>query len=346
MNIPEIQPVDSSFGEKAQNRWDHLTKPQGSLGKLEEIVCRLCAIQKSEMPALTKKRLIVFAADHGITQEHVSAYPQEVTKQMVRGFLSERAAICVLARHSNIELVIADAGIAGNFSHPNLLPIHIADGSRNFLKEPAMTAAQCEQAIAEGIGFAEQAKKDGVHLLGGGEMGIGNTTSASAIFASLFTINPDLVTGRGTGLDDRGRLHKVSVIRDALQKWKVDPNQPLEILRYFGGFEIACLSGLYLGCGHHQIPAIVDGFICTAAAAIAIHVAPNVRGYLIFAHHSAEIGFDRVVERLNVHPLLNLNLRLGEGTGAALAMQFIEQALHLFMEMPTFEQAEVSQRIE
>ncbi len=342
MRIPEIQPLEPVFAEKAQQRWDNLIKPKGSLGRLEEIVCRLCAIRRTEDPQILKKRLIVFAADHGIAEEGVSAYPQEVTQQMVRGFLGGRAAICVLSRQASIELKIIDAGMVQRLSDPGLISIHLGDGTKNFLKEPALNHIQVERALSAGMALAEEASKDGVDLLTGGDMGIGNTASASAIYSCLFKLRPELVTGTGAGLDEKGRLHKIKVIQAALEKWRIDSDNALEILRHFGGFEIACLTGFYLGAAANRIAAVVDGFICTAAAAIAISAVPLVRDYLFFAHHSAENGFSQVIGKLQVKPLFNLEMRLGEGTGAAIAMRLIEQAVRLYREMPTFEQAEVS----
>jgi len=344
LNIPEVLPVRSDYAIKAQQHWDNLIKPKGSLGRLEEVVCRICAITKNDRPNITKKRLIVFAGDHGVVEEGVSAYPQEVTQQMVRGFLSGQAAICVLARIANIELKIADAGLARPFSHPDLLAIHAGSGTNNFLNLPAMTSQQMVDAIQAGIKSAGVARFDGIDLLAGGDMGIGNTAAASAIYSSLFSLNPEFVTGKGAGLDENARLRKVEVIRKALEKWQVDPQKPLEVLRHYGGFEIACLVGLYLGAAINSIPCVVDGFICTAAAAIAIEIAPTVKEYLFFSHLSAEHGFDPVVQKLQIRPLLDLGMRLGEGTGAALAMQLIESAVHLYNEMPTFEQAEVSRK--
>jgi nicotinate-nucleotide--dimethylbenzimidazole phosphoribosyltransferase len=346
MEIPRIEPVDELFFKKAQDRWDNLIKPQGSLGCLETIVSRICAITRTSMPEVKSKRLLVFAADHGIVAEGVSAYPQDVTTQMVRGFLTGKAAISVLARKEKIDLKIIDMGIVASISHNNLITVHINNGTRNFLKEAAMTSEEMCQALQAGIHFAEQAKTDGVQLLAGGDMGIGNTAAASAIYSALFEIDPEFVTGKGTGLDESGRRHKSEIIRSALNKWNVSATKPLDVLQYFGGFEIAALTGFYLGAASKKIPVVIDGFICTAAAAIAIALAPASREYLFFAHASAEIGYANVLQQLNVEPILNLGMRLGEGTGAALAMAIIDSAVNLFVEMPTFEQAEVSRKKE
>jgi nicotinate-nucleotide--dimethylbenzimidazole phosphoribosyltransferase len=346
MKIPEIQPVDNRFFERAQHRWDNLIKPQGSLGLLEEIVSRICAITRNEMPSVDHKRLVVFAADHGIVKEGISAYPQDVTVQMVRGFLSGKAAICSLARKENIDLKIVDMGIACSFSHNDLITVHINNGTRNFLKEPAMTFEEMSEAFVAGVVLAREAKAQGIHLLVGGDMGIGNTTAASAIFSALLGVDPEMVTGKGAGLNEKGRLHKVEVIRAALKKWSVKDQEPGKILQYFGGFEIAALTGFYLGAASERIPIVVDGFICTAAAALAIALSSTAKEYMFFAHCSAENGCTLVLNNLNVRPILSLDMRLGEGTGAALAMSLLDSAVKLFREMPTFEQAEVSRKKE
>jgi nicotinate-nucleotide--dimethylbenzimidazole phosphoribosyltransferase len=346
MEIPRIEPVDEMFFTKAQERWDNLIKPQGSLGCLEKIVSRICAITRTSMPEVKSKRLLVFAADHGIVAEGVSAYPQDVTTQMVRGFLTGKAAICVLARKEKIDLKIIDMGIATSLSHKDLITVHINNGTRSFLNEPAMTTDEMRRAMQAGIDFAGQAKTDGVQLLAGGDMGIGNTAAASAIYSALFKIDPEFVTGKGAGLDEPGRLYKAEIIRAALNKWNVPATKPLDVLQYFGGFEIAALTGLYLGAASKRIPVVIDGFICSAAAAIAIALAPACKEFLFFAHASAEMGYGTVLQHLDVAPILNLGMRLGEGTGAALAMGIIDAAINLFVEMPTFEQAEVSRKKE
>ena len=344
--IPSIAPVSRRFALSAQKRWDNLIKPQGSLGLLEEIVCDFCAIRETDRPFIARKRLIVFAADHGIAAEGVSAYPREVTVQMVRGFLGGNAAICVLARKIGIELEIVDMGIADPVDHPSLRVMRAGYGTRNFLLSPAMTIEQTRYAIEAGIGFAVEAAKDHIDLLAGGDMGIGNTTAASAIFAALFDVDPALVTGKGTGISEEARVRKADLVRVALNKWRAPFADPLAVLRHYGGFEIAALTGLYLGAASHRLPVIVDGFICTAAAAVALSISPACRDYLFFAHSSAENGYDIVKQKLGLKPILSLDLRLGEGTGAAMAMQTIENAVALYNEMRTFQEAAVSPKIE
>jgi len=345
MNLSKIEPIDRTFFENAQRRWDNLIKPKGSLGRLEEIVCRLAAIQRSDHPDVKTKRVIVFASDHGIVKEGVSAYPQEVTQQMVRGFLRGQAAICILAKSLGIQLQVVDAGIAEEMNEPYLISLRVGSGTKNFLQHPAMTEEEVEKSIFAGIEFARRAKADGVHLIAGGDMGIGNTASASAIYSTLFDLPAEQITGFGAGLDADGRLRKINVIKLALEKWNVPSHRPLEILRHFGGFEIACLTGLYIGAAIEKIGAVVDGFICTAAAAIALRLSPLIRQYLFFGHCSAERGSGLVFEKLDVQPLLQLDMRLGEGTGAALAMRLFDDAIALYDQMPTFEQASVSRNI-
>jgi len=237
-------------------------------------------------------------------------------------------------------------GIANSFSHKNLIKIHINNGTRNFLKEPAMTFEEMNEAFQAGVRFAREAKVEGIELLAGGDMGIGNTTAASAIYCALFGLDPELVTGKGAGLDENGRVHKVEVIRSALAKWNMKIGDAQKILQHFGGFEIAALTGLYIGAASEKIPVVMDGYICTAAAALAIALSSKSKEYMFFAHSSAENGYQVVLKNLNVRPILNLEMRLGEGTGAALAMFILDSAVNLFRKMPTFEQAEVSRKKE
>jgi nicotinate-nucleotide--dimethylbenzimidazole phosphoribosyltransferase len=344
MKIPEIQPIDRSYYRGAQKRWDNLIKPQGSLGRLEELVCQICAITKNEMPDFSRKTLFIFAGDHGIVEEGVSAYPQDVTVQMVRNFLANTAAICVLAKRNRIDLKIVDMGIASNISDKNLISVNLNHGTRNFLMEPAMTPEETRQAVEAGMGFAHEAVKKGTQLLAAGEMGIGNTSAASAIYSALFALDPELVTGKGAGLDEKSRHHKVETIQNAVKKWNLATSEPFKILQHFGGYEIAALTGFYLGAASNRIPVVIDGYICTASAAIACALAPLSAEYMFFAHNSAEQGYKFALERLKVKPILDLEMRLGEGTGAAIAMDILQSALDLFREMPTFEQAEVSRK--
>ena len=345
MKFSEIKPPDQRYAKAAQKRWDCLIKPQGSLGRLEELICRLAAIQQTPVPDISHKRMVIFAGDHGVVKEGVSAYPQDVTAQMVRNFLRGTAAICILSKQMQMELQVVDVGIQSVMEDRGLVSMRIREGTRNFLEEPAMSAEELNHAIRVGLRIAEHSRNWGIQILAGGDMGIGNTTSASAVYASLLEIDPDEITGHGAGLDDAGRYHKVEVIRTGLKKWKISSKEPLEILRHFGGYEIAALVGLYLGGAIQSIPIVVDGFICSAAAALAIRISPHCKDYLFFSHTSAEKGYEIFAKEFGVKPIMDLGLRLGEGTGAAIAMQILDSGVQLFQEMPTFEQAEVAKRL-
>ena len=346
--IQEIVVPDPTFLQQARTHLDHLTKPLGSLGRLEDLAARFVAIRKGNPGWPLNKAAYVFAADHGIVAEGVSAYPKEVTWQMVLNFLQEGAAITVLARLHQAELTIVDVGVDADFGDlSGLLRRKVRLGTRNMLHEPAMTEAEMLEALQIGLELATGAHKKGQSLIAVGEMGIGNTTSASVITAVLTRQTPALVTGRGTGLEKRAHEHKISVVDAVIQKHfsqdrRISDAQPLEILRRVGGLEIAAMLGLFLGAARYQIPAITDGFISTAAAALAYAVAPHVKEYLFAGHCSKEPGHRFLLEYLGLDPILTLEMRLGEGTGAVLAMPIIESAVHLYTDMATFASAGVS----
>lgn len=344
MDFSKIKPLDQKYAETAQKRWDSLIKPQGSLGRLEELICRLAAIQQTPLPDISRKRMVIFAGDHGVVKEGVSAYPQDVTAQMVRNFLRGTAAICILSKQLKMELQVVDVGIHCVIEDRGLVSMRIREGTRNFIDEPAMSPEELDQAIGVGLRIAEHSRDWGIQILAGGDMGIGNTTSASAIYSCLLEIDPDEITGHGAGLDDAGRHHKVEVIRTGLKRWKISSKEPFEILRHFGGYEIAALAGLYLGGAIQSIPVVVDGFICSAAAALAMRISPHCKDYLFFSHTSAEKGYEVFAKEFGVKPILDLGMRLGEGTGAAIAMHILDSGVQLFQKMPTFEQAEVTKR--
>lgn len=336
-----IPNLNSSAMERCQHRWDQLLKPIGSLGRLEDIVIRLAGIKGDALPDVRKKRIVVFAADHGVAAEGVSAYPQEVTAQMVRNFLDGRAAICVLAKLLGIELQIVDMGVLTDLNDPRLLSCRAGNGTTSFVSEPAMTREQRDYAIEAGRRFAYAAAEEKVDLTGAGDMGIGNSASASAIYAALLGLEVASVTGKGAGLDEEGRRRKVEILQRALMNRQV-PTDPLEVLRQYGGFEIAAITGFYLGAAENRMPVVVDGFICGGAAAIAMRLSPACKPFLFFGHASAENGHQKVLEALEVSPLLDLNMRLGEGTGAALAMKMVEAAIRLYRDLPTFEEAQTN----
>ena len=351
--IGQVTPIDSSWLEKANARQNRLTKPPLSLGRLEEIACRVAAIQQTLKPRVKQKRVAIFAGDHGITDEGVSPYPSEVTAQMVTNFLAGGAAINALAQSAGADLVIVDAGVRAPVLLPQVepvtKPIHfvqspIRKGSRNFIKGPALTPDEVLAAIRLGYQVAQDAKQAGIEILGIGEMGIGNTTAAAAITAALTGLKAADVTGRGTGASDDILLTKRSVVERALQLHAPDKNDALQILRAFGGLEIAGLTGLCLAAAAERLCIVCDGFIASASAALAVRMCPAVADYLFAAHLSVEPGHAALLEILGQKPLLSLNMRLGEGTGAALAMSIIDGAVRAFTEMATFASAGVSDK--
>jgi nicotinate-nucleotide--dimethylbenzimidazole phosphoribosyltransferase len=334
---------------RAHAHLDVLTKPLGSLGILEDIAAQMVSIRQEEFAEPLRKSVYVFAADHGITAEGVSAYPREVTRQMVLNFLTRGAAINVLAKLHGVEMNIVDVGVDADFDAVDgLLNYKVRKGTRNMLREAAMSDAELAQAIEIGLTLAADAKSQGKNLLAVGEMGIGNTTAASAITSVLTSKPVALVTGKGTGLDASAQAHKRQIIEAVIEKHfgilrSGSKPDPLEILRCVGGLEIAAITGLVLGAARGGISLVIDGFISTAGAALAFAIQPQVRGYLFAGHQSEEPGHRVLLEYLRLRPILSLHMRLGEGTGAVLAMPIIESAMHLYNEMATFASAGVSE---
>jgi nicotinate-nucleotide--dimethylbenzimidazole phosphoribosyltransferase len=334
---------------RARAHLDVLTKPLGSLGMLEDIAAQMVSIQQETFAEPLRKAVYVFAADHGITAEGVSAYPSEVTRQMVLNFLTHGAAINILAKLHHVEMNVVDVGVDADFDGVDgLLNYKVRRGTRNMLQEAAMSDAELVQALEVGFRLAGDAKAKNQSLLAVGEMGIGNTTAASAITSVLTNTPIALVTGKGTGLDARAQAHKRQIIEAVIQKHfaafgtSSTPN-PLDVLRCVGGLEIAAMTGLILGAARSGIPVVADGFISTAATAIAFAIEPRVRGYLFAGHQSEEPGHRVLLEYIGLKPILSLNMRLGEGTGAVLAMPIIESAMALYNEMATFASAGVSE---
>jgi nicotinate-nucleotide--dimethylbenzimidazole phosphoribosyltransferase len=337
-----IRPVDPAVAAQAQARLDRKTKPRRSLGRLEELACRLAAIHGSADPLLSARAVIVMAADHGVAEEGVSAYPQEVTTQMVKNFLSGGAALNVLARQQGARIVVADLGTKEPVALPQVRDCRLGAGTANFTRGPAMSRATAARALEIGIGLAVELASEDVGLLAVGDMGIGNTTAASAVTAALTGQAAENVTGRGTGIDD-GRLRlKVDVVERALAVNRPDPGDALDVLAKVGGFEIAGLAGAMLGAAARRVPVLLDGFITGAAALAAVALCPAVGDYLIASHRSVEPGHEIILRHLAQRPLLDLELRLGEGTGAVLAMSLAEAALRILREMATFEAAGVT----
>lgn len=347
MNLPDIPSVPDADAElEARRRLDRLTKPPGSLGRLEELAIHLAAISGHCPPTLRDPVIFTLAADHGVVAQGVSAYPQIVTAQMVENFLGGGAAVNVLARHAGARVVVADLGVAVPLPrHPDLRACRVAPGTADMTGGPAMTPAQCAQAIDAGIALVEAERRRGADLIGTGEMGIGNTTAASAIVAALTGASADSVTGPGTGVDAAGRRRKVQAIRRALDLNRPDPADPLDTLAKVGGFEIAGLVGVILAGAAHRLPVVLDGFIAGAAALAAVRLRPEARGALLAAHCSAEPGHVRVLEVLGLEPYLDLGLRLGEGTGAALCIALARAAVAVLTDMATFKSAGVSDRL-
>lgn len=327
--------------QAALARQQQLTKPPGSLGVLESCAVQLAALQQCEAPAIDIIDIVIFAADHGIAEEGVSAFPQVVTGEMVKNFSSGGAAITVLARELGAKFQVVNVGTVNPLPElPQVLDRRLAAGTQNFNREPAMSAELCAQALAVGREVVDAIAHTDLFI--GGEMGIGNTTTAAALVCALLNIAPSDMVGRGTGVDDNGVALKARVIANALQVHAAQLTTPFAILQTLGGFEIAALSGAYIRCAQRGIPVLVDGFICTAAALLALHLNPSLRPWLLFSHNSAERGHRLLIEYLDVRPLLNLDLRLGEGSGAAVAVPILRMACALHNGMASFASAGVS----
>jgi nicotinate-nucleotide--dimethylbenzimidazole phosphoribosyltransferase len=343
--IQSIEAPSELWRQKALAHLDILTKPLGSLGRLEDIAAQIVSIRQEHFDEPMKKGAYIFAADHGISAEGVSAYPREVTHQMVLNYLSHGAAISVLARLHHAELCIIDVGVDADFEDtPGLVRRKIARGTRNLLQEPAMTDEQLAQALAVGVEMASAAVDAGITMIAIGEMGIGNTTCASAITCALTGATAAIATGRGTGVGSEAHTRKIAVVEAACLKHfgSASNPSPLEVIRCVGGLEIAAMTGMILAAAKHKLVIVIDGFICTAAAAIAVSIAPDVRGYLVVGHQSEEPGHKLLLDRLRLLPVLSLNMRLGEATGAVLAMPTLESAMALYTQMATFTSAGVS----
>ncbi|WP_342564720.1 nicotinate-nucleotide--dimethylbenzimidazole phosphoribosyltransferase [Paenibacillus sp. FSL R7-0345] len=340
--ICRIKPADLEAIKRAEQRLDILTKPPGSLGRLEELAIQLAGISGTEQPAYGKRTVVVMAADHGVCSEGVSAFPQEVTVQMAYNFLSGGAAVNVLARQAGAEVRLVDIGIAGDLSHPELLARKVRYGSGNMAKGSAMSREEALQAILAGVSVAEEAVKGGTEIFITGEMGIGNTTASAAVLCALEGVPAETAVGRGTGIDDERLRHKIAVVERALKLNVPDSADAIDVLSKVGGLEIAGLAGLILGAAAARVPVVLDGFISGAAALVAKALAPLSHDYMIASHISGEQGHKLMLERLGLTALLDLELRLGEGTGGVLCLHFVEAASRIMREMATFESAGVS----
>ena len=343
--VAGIRNIDRAIDPQIVAHLNDLTKPLGSLGRLEEIARQYCLVTGTAKPRMGKKRICCFAGDHGVADEGVSAFPRAVTPQMVMNMLSGGAAINVLSRHAGADLVVVDVGVDDPLEHAQgLCRRKVRRGTDNMTRGPAMSLQEAEQAVTVGIELAKAAQKDGVTLIGTGDMGIANTTPATALFAAYTGCSVESITGRGTGIDDARLRHKIAVIQKALDVNRAQMTTPLGILAAVGGFEIAGICGLALGAAACRMPVVVDGFISSAGALAACRICPAVKDYLFFSHLSQELGHKVVLQQIKARPILDLDMRLGEGTGAALAMLVIEGAVKIYNEMATFSSAGVSEK--
>lgn len=345
--IKKIEKIDYSSTQETQKRLDNLTKPRGSLGRLEELAKKIVEITGNPAPAVKNKVIFTLAGDHGVIEEGVSAYPKEVTPQMVYNFIKGGAGINVLSRHVGAKVVIADMGIACDLDpHPDLVIKKVNYGTKNMAKGPAMSREEAIRSIENGIEIFEKEFVQGIDIVGTGDMGIGNTTPSSAI-TSVITGEPvELTTGKGTGVDEETLANKIEVIKRAVSLNKPDPKDAIDVLSKVGGFEIGGLAGVILAACARKIPVVIDGFISGAAALIAYTLTPKVKDYMIASHSSVEKGHKIILDYIGLSPLLDLNLRLGEGTGSALGISIVEASVKILTEMATFNSASVSERID
>ena len=343
--MSKICRIDNSLSEETQKRLDNLTKPQGSLGRLEGLAKQIVEITGIKNPSLRDKVIFTMAGDHGVVESNVSAFPKEVTPQMVYNFLNGGAGINVLARHVGAKVIVVDMGVACDLKDsPALVIKKVNYGTRNMTKGPAMSKDEAVKSIENGIEVFSGELSNGIDMVGTGDMGIGNTTPSSAIVSAITGRSVDEVTGRGTGIDDKTLASKIDAIKKALKVNNPDPKDGIDVLSKIGGFEIGGLAGVILAAAAHRVPVVIDGFISAAAALIAYTLEPKTKDYLIAAHCSVEQGHKFALAFLGLKPVLDLNMRLGEGTGAALAMNIVEAGTKILNEMATFESAGVSEK--
>ena len=338
-----IASISQQAVHEAKARQMQLTKPAGSLGKLEDLAIKISAIQQTQQPSIENVQISIFAADHGIADENVSAFPQVVTTEMIKNFARGGAAISILAKELAAKLEVVDLGTVVEAAElDGVISNRIAAGTANFAKQAAMTEAQLEKALAAGVAAVQRAIDSAAHAFIGGDMGIANTTSATALACAYLNQSPVNLTGPGTGLDEKGVLHKTNVIQLALTKHQATSLGAIDILRFFGGFEIAALTGAFIHAAQQGLLVVIDGFIATAAALAAVKIKPGCDNWFIYAHKSYEPGHALMLDALNAEPLINLNMRLGEASGAALVIPLLRQACALHANMATFSEAGVS----
>ena len=344
--IQNIKPINFKFIEEAKKRLDNLTKPQGSLGRLEDFASQIVGITGNLNPEIKKKVIFVMAGDHGVANEKVSAYPQEVTYQMVFNFINGGAGINVLARHIGAKILVVDMGVKKEFpSQKELIIKKVGYGTKNIAKGPAMSRDEAEKAVIAGIEvFEEEYNKSGIDIIGLGDMGIANTTPSSAIVACITNSEVEDVTGKGTGINDHQLKEKIKVIKEAIKINRPDREDGFDVLSKIGGFEIGGLAGCVLAAAAHQVPIVIDGFISCASALITIQLAPLVKEYIFASHNSVEKGHRIAMEYLGKVPMFDLGMRLGEGTGAALGISFIEAGIKILTQMATFSNAGVDNK--
>ncbi len=345
--IGKIEKIDRSLEDEVQKRLDNLTKPKGSLGRLEDIAKQIVLITENKNPVMEKKVIFTMAGDHGVVEEGVSCFPQEVTIQMVHNFIKGGAGINVLARHIGAKVVVVDMGVKGNLEikDSRFKDKKICHGTKNFTKGKAMTKKEAIMAIEAGIDAFEEEFTDGIDIVGTGDMGIGNTTPSSAITSVITGMPVEDTVGRGTGIDDKTFLRKMGVIKKAIAINEPDPDDPIDVLSKIGGFEIGGLAGVILAACSYKIPVVIDGFISGASALIAYKLCPRIKDYLFAGHCSFEKGHRVILNYIGLSPILDLNMRLGEGTGASLAMGVIEASCKILTQMATFDDARVSKKL-
>lgn len=348
--IKEITNLDDELMQKTQERLDSLTKPQASLGRLEELAKQVVGITRKENPLLKNKVIFTLAGDHGVTEENISAYPKEVTAQMVYNFISGGAGINVLAQHIGARVVVVDMGVAEKiqnlkFKIQNFKEKKINYGTKNFTKGPAMTREEAIKSIETGIELVEEELSSAVDIIGTGDMGIGNTTASTAISRVITNKPLEELTGRGTGIDEAMLKNKIEVIKKALEINKPDASDAIDVLAKLGGFEIGGLVGVILASCANRIPVVIDGFISGAACLLAYKLEPKIKSYVVPSHCSAERGHRIILNYLGLNPLLDLEMRLGEGTGACLGISLVEVGVKILTQMATFKEAAVSERI-